>query len=152
MYLFYWYNRSFFILEVRHLHPYRRIDVSRITHRIFFLVKHIIISLFLLREAHSAGKVTRIIDEHTVKSKEVSDQSGEENGAVFAIAIGIVKGFFGEESTVTPPYHLVIFIFEAGLDKIEQAADCLMFTQSLQIRAKFRVSLLFTSSFIGVSA
>lgn len=96
----------------------------------------------LLVKAHGGGKVAGVIDDGAAQPVEVAYQTGEEDGAVLAVAVGVVEALLGEEGAVVAPHIVVTLVLESRLHPVEQAFDALADGARLKGLAQLGIELV----------
>ena len=94
------YHLGRLVIHTGHGGSDRSTDISGVTYHIALAADGQKVAMDRLIETNSRGKVTRIVEKHNLQSEQVAHETGEQNAAVFAIAIRIIERFSGEEGPV----------------------------------------------------
>ena len=109
------------IVHARHGSPNWSADEGGVSDGVVILTELDVVTLRLtVGEIHRAGQMSGIVDQNAFQTEQVANESGEEDGAILTVAIGIEERFFSKEGTVIPPHLFVVFIDKGCLHPIEQ--------------------------------
>ena len=111
------------VVHPRHGHANGCADVSGVAHGVAFSVQGEVVAVHAVGEAHGSGQVAGVIDKDAAQAQEVAHQACEQDGAILAVAVGVMQGFFGEKCAVLVS-HIERFIADAEIKFQRHISEC----------------------------
>ena len=107
----------------------------------------------IVRPTNRCRQMSRIIEQNDLQPHQITHYAGEQNGAVFTVAIRVIQSLIREKCAVFPPHDIIVFIHKRRLHPIQQNITCfplgLPFNIFPQLWIQHRTHL-FTWRYIGI--
>ena len=135
-------DRGLLVVHRWHRLPYSCPDIGWVAYSESFARERDVVAMVYVGQMYCLSQVARIIDQDDLQPQQVAYQMGEQDGTVFAVAIGIVERLLAEESPVfASPYLVIVGIVESCLHPVEQTFHALYWCEPLQLSAHLRIKL-----------
>lgn len=126
-----------------HAFPNTGPDIGGVATKILAVIKLKISAGHFPVKTVGRGEVVVVFDQHRFKPQKIGRQNGKQNGPVFAIGIGVKKGFVAKKRPFVTELFAVGLIFKAILNKVQQKVYRFDLAFSIEFFAQKRIKRVF---------